>query len=98
MARKKITRRSESENLNGLSDSDASAPELPALECTRRVYDEELGVWEYFVDWRGEDLEGQSVLINGVKRRVKSCRFDDSHTVLSVREEKPDAGKERETA
>jgi hypothetical protein len=92
---KKRPRKSESqsESLNGLSDSDfASAPELPALECRKRVYEEELGVWEYFVDWRGEDLEGQSVLINGVKRRVKSCRFEDDFTVLSVREEKSDAG------
>lgn len=97
MARKKKKKSSLEESVNGLSDSDYYTDEgkdWPALECTKRRYDEKLGAWDYFVDWNGEDLAGQTVLINGVKRRVKFCNFYDEATVLTVVEEDQDAGKD----
>lgn len=98
MARKKKKKSSLEESVNGLSDSDYytddESKDWPALECTKRRYDEKLGAWDYFVDWNGEDLAGQTVLINGVKRRVKFCNFYDEATVLTVVEEDQDAGKD----
>lgn len=98
MARKKKKKSSLEESVNGLSDSDYytddEGKDWPALECTKRIYDEKLGAWDYFVDWSGEDLAGQTVLINGVKRRAKFCNFYDEATVLTVVEEDQDAGKD----
>jgi hypothetical protein len=101
MARKRKKRSDLEKSVNGLKDSDVhtsytddEGKDWPALECTKRRYDEKLGAWDYFVDWNGEDLAGQTVLINGVKRRVKFCNFYDEATVLTVSEEDQDAGKD----